>query len=93
MTRLASSFWSRRSRPATVTTPPVGGITPASTRIVVDLPAPLRPSNAMALPGSTLNETPRTASTDPKRTHNASTSTAGETGEETGWDMASSLAK
>ena len=36
--------------PSTVTTPLVGGMTPASTRIVVDLPAPLRPSRAVAVP-------------------------------------------
>ena len=30
--------------------PAVGGTTPARTRIVVDLPAPLRPSSAVACP-------------------------------------------
>ena len=65
------------SRPATSTRPSVGGITPASTRMVVDLPAPLRPSRAVAAPGATRRSMPRTASTAPKRTHSASTSTTG----------------
>ena len=33
-----------------MTVPAVGGTTPASTRMVVDLPAPLRPSSAVAWP-------------------------------------------
>ena len=52
MTRLTSSVW----RADVVARPPgpcpsVGGTTPASTRIVVDLPAPLRPSRAVASAG------------------------------------------
>ena len=54
--------------PPTSTMPSVGGITPASTRIVVDLPAPLRPSSAVARPASAVRSIPRTAATDPNRT-------------------------
>ena len=50
-------------------------MTPASTRIVVDLPAPLRPSSAVAMPGATCRSMPRTASTDPNLTHSPDTST------------------
>ena len=50
------------------TSPPLGGMTPASTRIVVDLPAPLRPRSAVAAPGATAKSIPRTASTSPNRT-------------------------
>src|SRR4051794_26575328 len=65
------------SRPATVTVPSVGGTTPASTRIVVDLPAPLRPSRAVAWPAYASRSMPATASTSPKRTCRPRTSTTG----------------
>ena len=71
----SASRW--MSRPATRTRPFDGGITPASTRIVVDLPAPLRPSRAVAAPGATWRSIPRTASTEPNETHRDWTSTTG----------------
>ena len=49
----------RTSCPATVTVPAVGGTTPASTRIVVDFPAPLRPSSAVACPAYATRSMPR----------------------------------
>ena len=66
--RLTASGSARTSCPATRTTPAVGGTTPASTRIVVDLPAPLRPSSAVACPAYAARSTPATASTSPNRT-------------------------
>ena len=65
------------SSPATVTVPAVGGTTPASTRMVVDLPAPLRPSRAVACPAYAWRSMPATASTSPKRTCRPCTSTTG----------------
>ena len=65
------------SWPHTVTSPSLGGMTPASTRIVVDLPAPLRPSSAVAAPGATEKSMPRTASTSPNLTQSDRTSTTG----------------
>ena len=67
----------RTSQPATCTLPAVGGTTPARTRIVVDLPAPLRPSRAVEWPASACRSTPATASTSPKRTCRLRTSTTG----------------
>src|SRR5690349_24947297 len=65
------------SCPATVTVPAVGGTTPASTRMVVDLPAPVRPSNGVAWPAYAWTSMPATASTSPKRTCRLRTSTTG----------------
>src|SRR4249919_3094586 len=65
------------SWPATVTVPSVGGTTPGRTRMVVDLPAPLRPSRAVACPAYAWTSMPATASTSPKRTCRPRTSTTG----------------
>src|SRR6188472_1950109 len=65
------------SRPPTCTEPAVGGTRPASTRIVVDLPAPLRPSSAVAWPACAWTSMPATASTSPKRTWRPRMSTTG----------------
>ena len=45
--------------------PERGGARPEIARSVVDLPAPLAPSNAMTAPSSIENETPRSASISP----------------------------
>ena len=65
------------SRPPTCTEPAVGGTSPASTRMVVDLPAPLRPSSAVAWPACAWTSMPATASTSPKRTWRPRMSTTG----------------
>src|SRR4051812_37023312 len=50
-------------------------MTPASTRMVVDLPAPLRPSKAVARPAYAVRSIPRTAATAPNLTHSPLIST------------------
>ena len=62
----AAAYAGRSPRPAP--TPAVGGTTPASTRMVVDLPAPLRPSSPVAWPAYAARSMPETASTSPNRT-------------------------
>src|SRR5579859_1117002 len=57
------SDWVRRSRPATRAVPPVGGISVASMRSVVVLPAPLGPRKLHISPAFTARSTPATAST------------------------------
>src|SRR5579859_5803248 len=57
------SDWVRRSRPATRAVPPVGGISVASMRSVVVLPAPLGPRKPNISPAFTARSTPATAST------------------------------
>ena len=53
------------SVPSTRTAPDVGARKPSSISMVVVLPAPLGPSTATISPASTVNDTPRTASTSP----------------------------
>ena len=47
--------------------PEVGGMKPASMRMVVDLPAPFGPRNPSTSPRATLNDTSSTAMRWPKR--------------------------
>ena len=56
--------------------PAVGGSTPASTRSVVDLPAPLRPTRATDAAAGTVRSKDSTAVTSPKATCSPETSTA-----------------
>ena len=44
------------------------------TRIVVDLPAPLGPTNPVTCPGATVNDRPSSATVDPKRLRRPATS-------------------
>src|ERR1700682_48634 len=60
----------RRSQPATVASPPVGGRSVESRRRVVVLPAPLGPRKPKTSPASTRRSTPATASTGPARERN-----------------------
>src|SRR5437763_417526 len=55
--------WLRRSAPATVALPPLGGRRVASILSVVVLPAPLGPRNPKISPALTVRSTPFTAST------------------------------
>src|SRR3712207_2547933 len=55
------------ARPAISAVPAVGRSTPTSIRMVVDLPAPLRPRKAVTLPGATSKVRPSTAFTVPCR--------------------------
>ena len=54
-------------RPPTATRPDVGLTIPESRRRSVVLPEPLRPTSPTALPGSTPNETSRSAQTSEPR--------------------------
>src|SRR6516162_1846498 len=55
----------RYSRPLTRTRPAVGSSRPAIIRIVVDFPAPLGPTKPVTRPGSTVNDTPSSATAGP----------------------------
>src|SRR5450432_3787761 len=57
------------------TSPLVAGSTPASTRSVVDFPAPLRPTSATEAPGCTARSSEWTATTGPKATRRPFVST------------------
>ena len=54
------------SSPRIASSPPDGGETAATIRIVEDLPAPLGPRNPKDSPGRTSRSMPRTASTSPR---------------------------
>src|SRR5260370_11289470 len=57
------SGWVARSQPATRAEPPLGGMSVASMRSVVVLPAPFGPRKPKISPRRTLRSTPTTAST------------------------------
>ena len=65
-----------------MTAPVDGGVSPHRTRNSVDLPAPFGPSRAVT-PGSTLNDTSDTATSDPNDFDTWSTTTVA-VGEKTG---------
>ena len=52
---------SANGRPSTSAVPDVGRSSPTTTRIVVDLPAPLGPRNPVTVPGRAVNVSPSTA--------------------------------
>src|SRR4051812_45769316 len=54
-------------------------MTPATTRSVVDLPAPLRPTSATDAPAGTVRSSPSTATTEPNATRSSRTSTTAAT--------------
>src|SRR5438874_4125003 len=53
------------SQPATLASPPLGASSPASSRTVVVLPAPLGPSSARSVPSGTRSEMSSTATNVP----------------------------
>ena len=53
------------SRPSTVTRPSLGTWSPAIARSRVDLPAPLAPISATSSPARIVNDTSRSACTEP----------------------------
>ena len=53
------------STPSKRTAPAVTGISPETTRAVVDLPAPLAPSSATTCPSGIENDTPNSARNGP----------------------------
>jgi hypothetical protein len=63
MARRTASEWRSTSMPATAARPESGRDRVVSTRTVVDLPAPLRPSRAKTLPGATAKVRPSRART------------------------------
>src|SRR5580765_6745512 len=77
MVRLTSSGWRLTSKPPTTARPDVGAISPHSTRMVVDLPAPLGPRKPKISPGWTSRFRSATAVKSPKRLVSFSMWTAG----------------
>src|ERR1700687_5738758 len=67
MRRLTSSGCTLTSKPPTTARPDVGAISPHSTRMVVDLPAPLGPRKPKISPGWTSRFRSATAVKSPKR--------------------------
>src|SRR5579863_1857620 len=67
MRRLTSSGCRLTSKPPTTARPEVGAINPHSTRMVVDLPAPLGPRKPKISPGWTSRFRSATAVKSPKR--------------------------
>src|SRR5258706_2229899 len=67
MRRLTSSGCRLTSKPPTTARPEVGAISPHSTRMVVDLPAPLGPRKPKISPGCTSRLRSATAVKSPKR--------------------------
>src|ERR1700716_431112 len=65
------------SAPSTLTEPDVGSSSPMIIAMVVVLPAPLPPSSAVMLPGSSAKEMPETAGTFLYTLTRRSTATAG----------------
>src|SRR5579872_3394076 len=77
MRRLTSSGCRLTSKPPTTARPEVGAISPHSTRMVVDLPAPLGPRKPKISPGWTSKFRSATAVKSPKRLVSFSMWTAG----------------
>src|SRR2546423_300744 len=77
MWRRTSSRSRTTSKPATRAVPPSGAASVHSMLRVVDLPAPLGPSNAKASPGATSMSMPPTAWTAPRRFSSRCATTAG----------------
>src|SRR6185503_19418945 len=77
MRRLTSSGCRLTSKPPTTARPEVGAISPHSTRIVVDFPAPLGPKKPKISPGRTSRFRSATAVKSPKRLVSFSIWTAG----------------
>src|SRR6185295_1469407 len=77
MRRLTSSGCRLTSKPPTMARPEVGAISPHSTRMVVDLPAPLGPRKPKISPGGTSRFKSATAVKSPKRLVSFSMWTAG----------------
>src|SRR5450755_2709681 len=77
MRRLTSSGWRLTSKPPTTARPEVGAISPHSTLMVVDFPAPLGPRKPKISPGCTSRFKSATAVKSPKRLVSFSMWTAG----------------
>src|SRR5450432_4098698 len=77
MRRLTSSGFRLTSKPPTTARPEVGAISPHSTRMVVDLPAPLGPKKPKISPCRTSRFRSATAVKSPKRLVSFSIWTAG----------------
>ena len=65
--RFAATGWSTTSAPQMRAVPALGGMKPASIRMVVDLPAPLGPRKPSTSPRATVKDTSSTAVKPEKR--------------------------